>query len=233
MKKIIKTSQGMYVYKFKPLYPGIKPIDKEIAKENLFLLRDLCYSHQVYFLLFFGTLLGAVREKDFIAHDEDIDLALLKEDLPRFLELLFELRRYGFEVVRYEERGFLSVIRKGEYIDLYFFDTYLPDSRYRYLARDIVFREHVEEKEEVVFLDGSFYVPKDAVGFLASYYGDNWRTPVRDFDFNMSRLDRMKAYTIQYLKALLPPAFLRHLQEKKDMPLIHERKRILDERKMK
>ena len=71
--------------------------------------------------------LGAVREHDFITHDEDIDVVMYKSDMPKFLNLLFDLRKEGFELARYERRGFLSIIRKGEYIDVYFYEPYSQD----------------------------------------------------------------------------------------------------------
>ena len=90
MKLKIKTPVGNYYYKYVPIFLGIKPIDKVIAKENLLLLKGILDKHNLKFLLSFGTLLGAVREHDFISHDEDIDLIMFKRDLPSFLSLLFE-----------------------------------------------------------------------------------------------------------------------------------------------
>ena len=104
MKLKIKTPIGNYYYKYIPIYLGIKPINKVIAKENLLLLKSILDNNNVLFLLSFGTLLGAVREHDFISHDEDIDLILFKKDLPKFLSLLFVLRENGFEIVRYESK---------------------------------------------------------------------------------------------------------------------------------
>ena len=102
MKLKIKTPVGNYYYKYVPIFLGIKPIDKVIAKENLLLLKKILNNNDVSFILAFGTLLGAVREHDFISHDEDIDLIMFKKDMPKFLSLLFILRENGFDVVRYE-----------------------------------------------------------------------------------------------------------------------------------
>ena len=76
MKLNIPTSKGNYSYRFVPIYQGIKPIDKKKAKENLSLLKRICNEHNLDFILFYGTLLGAIREHDFISHDEDIDIAM-------------------------------------------------------------------------------------------------------------------------------------------------------------
>ena len=72
MYKTIDTPKGKYRYKFVPIFEGIKPLNKEIANENLKLLKEVCDRNGLHFLLFFGTLLGAVREHDFIKHDEDV-----------------------------------------------------------------------------------------------------------------------------------------------------------------
>lgn len=86
----------------------------------------MCEDAGITFILFYGTLLGAVREHDFIDHDEDIDLVLFKKDMRKFENQLFKLRECGFEMARYERRGFCSIIRKGEYIDLYFMSLIPP-----------------------------------------------------------------------------------------------------------
>ena len=54
MKLNIPTSKGNYSYRFVPIYPGIKPINKERAKENLSLLKRICNTHNLEFILFFG-----------------------------------------------------------------------------------------------------------------------------------------------------------------------------------
>ena len=69
MYKTIDTPKGKYRYKFVPIFEGIKPLNKEIANENLKLLKEVCDRNHLTFLLFFGTLLGAVREHGFITHD--------------------------------------------------------------------------------------------------------------------------------------------------------------------
>ena len=67
----VMTSHGAIRYKTIPLFPGVKRIDKEIAFENLCLLKSILDANGIKFQLAFGTLLGVVREHDFIDHDED------------------------------------------------------------------------------------------------------------------------------------------------------------------
>ena len=80
MKLKIKTPIGAYYYKYIPIFLGIKPINKVVAKENLLLLKGILDKNNVLFMLSFGTLLGAAREHDFITHDEDIDLVMMKRE---------------------------------------------------------------------------------------------------------------------------------------------------------
>lgn len=216
MKLKIKTDNGVYRYKFIPIYPGIKPINKTIAFENLMLLKKICDANNLHFLIYYGTLLGAIREKDFITHDEDIDLALKLEDMPHFLNLLFELRKNGFEMARYESRGFMSIIRKGEYIDLYFFGIYPKNNNRRYCARDVLPKKFIEETKNIEFKGETFETCADPVGFLELYYGEDWKTPQPFFDFNMSKLAKFKMFLSQYIKALLPQSIVETLQAKRD-----------------
>ena len=220
MHKTIKTSKGPYTYKFVPIFEGIKPIDKKIANENLQLLKQVCDRNHLTFLLFFGTLLGAVREHGFITHDEDIDLVMLKSDMPAFLAMLFELREVGFELARFERRGFLSIIRKGEYIDLYFFAPYKKDPSLMHCCMDICEKKYVEETAPMEFLGQTYMAPIDYENYLSHQYGEDWRTPSRKFEFGLSKVQRFKQLAIMYLKELIPVSILEILQEKKEQPVL-------------
>ena len=89
----IKYKNQKIKYKFHPLYEGIKELDKDISMRNLVTLKEVSDEYGFRFYLAYGTLLGAVREHDFIAHDEDIDLAaeltqldVLMAMLPKLIE---------------------------------------------------------------------------------------------------------------------------------------------------
>ena len=117
----IKTPIGVYSFSPKILYVGRKKIDKQIAKQNLSDFNSIANKNNLKFGLIYGTLLGAIREHDFIDHDEDIDLFVLSEQRDLLFNMLFELRKCDFEVVRYDRRGLISIMKNNEYIDIYIF----------------------------------------------------------------------------------------------------------------
>lgn len=220
MFKTIDTPKGKYRYKFVPIFEGIKPINKAIANENLIILKDVCNRNGLTFLLFFGTLLGAVREHDFITHDEDIDLVMKKSDMPAFLGMLFALREVGFELARFERRGFLSIIRKGEYIDIYFFAPYKKDSSLMHCCMDICEKKYIDDIMPMEFLGNIYMAPREYEDYLAHQYGDNWRIPSKKFEFGISKITRLKQLAIMYIKEFIPTPLLERLQKKKEQPVV-------------
>ena len=65
----------------------VQPMMKRIWAVQLDLLREIdmvCKRHGIKYYGWFGTLLGAVRHQGFIPWDDDLDLAMLREDYERF-----------------------------------------------------------------------------------------------------------------------------------------------------
>lgn len=60
----------------------MKKIDRKFSEKNIF------------YIFVYGSALGAVREKGFIPWDDDIDIAILREDTGRVEEALSELEYY-------------------------------------------------------------------------------------------------------------------------------------------
>ena len=216
---IIHTAKGPFCFKPQIVYLGIKQIDKKIAFENLKVVAEIMNGHNLNWGPVLGTLLGIVRDNDFITWDEDIDLYVLEEDKEKFLTLLFKFQKAGFDVIRYWRCGLLSIKRNGEYIDFYFAKKIADNIRCT--NGDVFyFEKYFQDTITWDFKGIKFNIPKDYEEYLEFRYGD-WRTPVQYCDFNMSAYKKWKLIITLYIKNNIPdflyyPLFRYHHQQHLD-----------------
>lgn len=60
---------------------------QEIDYELLCAVDEICKKHNIQYYLFYGTLLGAVRHKGQIPWDDDVDIAMTRDNYLRFYEI--------------------------------------------------------------------------------------------------------------------------------------------------
>ncbi|MEA4935060.1 hypothetical protein SDC9_71999 [bioreactor metagenome] len=211
----INTPNGIYTFTPKILYVGRKKIDKKIAKQNLSDFTKIANNNNLKFGLIYGTLLGAVREHDFIDHDEDIDLFILSEQRDLFLKMLFDLRKNNFEVVRYDRRGLVSIMKNNEYIDIYIFSPF--QKGVRKCCGEFVLEKYLLNTTYLNFLSESILIPKEYKEYLEFQYGVGWTTPVCYTDFKVSKFALFIFYLKEKIKYRLPDflfyKFVRRLEK--------------------
>lgn len=73
-----------------PLHDALKEIVKDF--------NDICNRANVSFYLFYGTMLGAARHHDIIPWDDDIDLAMMREDYENLIKYFLDNKETGYDL---------------------------------------------------------------------------------------------------------------------------------------
>lgn len=92
---------------------------EKIREVNMKLIRAvdrICREHGISYFLFAGTLLGAVREQDFIPWDDDVDICFVRSEYEKFLKIAPDALPEGMELVLPgQTRAFYDMIAKLNY----------------------------------------------------------------------------------------------------------------------
>ena len=206
MKKI-RTPRGTLRYRPVYLYLGRKVIDREVAFQNLKDLVPILNAAGIHFGPIFGTLLGMIRENDFIAWDEDIDMYILQEEEEAFKDTLWPLKDVGFELVRYDKRGLYSLMRNNEYIDFYVLRPVSGELRHTGGA-DFLFERYLQETIPFDFKGVTLRIPRDYEEYLTFSYGD-WRTPKQEVNFHQGKIRLFLGRVRWELKNMIPASCYR------------------------
>lgn len=152
-------------------------INKEIAKENLLLFKKIAEEVDLKFFLIYGTLLGFIRDNDFIDYDTDTDIGIFENDREKLEKIVPKLLSNGFEIIRNYKSPFddkddlVTFMRKDEYIDVGIFN--LRGGMYIYQNNKIP-KKFLEKLDIIKIFDTNFYIPYYYEKSLNYCYG-NWR----------------------------------------------------------
>lgn len=184
------------------------------AKEVLLKAKEVLEVASIPYWIDYGTLLGAVREKGFIANDLDIDIGILTDNFS--LNIENKLKEQGFsKLAEYKLKGSPIVIQQtyllhNVHIDLYFYQKKEHKISGYYFYFDTSFDLNMElygglHTVEVVFdfigidfinfLGTLFPVPRNYVHYLTEHYGANYLIPDSSWHyirspFNIKKIEK-------------------------------------------
>lgn len=179
-QKIIIKGKEFYYTPQELTYENAKVIDVEIAKENLLLFNKVAKANDFKFILFFGTLLGAIRENHFIKHDIDIDIVTTDED--GLLNIIPQLQKEGFLFVRYYTKEASHIIysfsRNEVYIDVDIAKK--AEKNMYYLEGAKIAASFIDKCINIDFLGESFLIPANYEKLFILLYGKDWKVPKKN-----------------------------------------------------
>ena len=169
-----------------------KPVPQELNSLNLLEITKTLSG--VDHFIFFGTLLGIVRDGDIIPYDDDIDIYV---DVDSKKELILALLEKGFDVDETKDpnltESFLQLqIQRGSiqtYVDFYFYDS----SGQNFIVEKWNFKGDIQNHYENLHIPKNLIFPlqrysykniqltipakpKEVCAFL---YGNKWNIPLK------------------------------------------------------
>lgn len=170
---------------------------QELELKNLKVLCDVCDTLEIPFFLYGGSLIGAVRHQGFVPWDDDLDIAMMRDDYMKFVKeaqtllpkeyylqtpyndpntpyLYSKLRLRGTRCIDYIHHRL--DMEQGIYVDIYPIDN-IPDGdkelEKAYLAYQRNARKYVFRQSPYPAVEGSSLLRKAknlARFILSSYY---------------------------------------------------------------
>ena len=162
---------------------GWRCLNTRVCKEILLIFHEVMGKYNVPFWLSEGTALGVRRERDFIHHDDDVDIALeiahrsiIEESVvPELIE------KHNFHVTKVWNRGrFITLTLKGETLDIDMIEEGKPcmsmtTTKMGSFRKYTGIKEFVSRLLPVSFLGKEFLIPDDS--YFERIYGKNWLVP--------------------------------------------------------
>ena len=197
----IKTSKGFLYYNNKVIDFSKKLIDKERMTESLKLLSVYLDKIGINWGPAFGTLIGIIRNDDYLPWSPHFDVYILKEDEERFKDVLWSLIDAGFKLIRHERRGLYYIEKNGEFFKIFVLHKISSDVRHTG-GTDFIHEKYLQNTTKWMFKGIALNVPSDVDEYLTFQYG-NWVKPVQT-KFYTGFLNRWKNMFSMAVQDTLP-----------------------------
>ena len=174
--------------------------NREKKLENLKLTIKIMNLFHLKWWITAGTLLGIVRENNFLAHDKDVDIGVPAQYIILWDYLIKAFQEEGF-ALKHEwkvkkQKISLAFTREEEKVDLYFFFdegkfsyhyVFGPSEKHGWDQPDVVAnvfaKQLFQQLKEIDFKGISVFVPSDPLTYIKTRYGDGWCAPDPGYNY--------------------------------------------------
>jgi SAM-dependent methyltransferase len=209
MEFLVEQLDAGYMFSSQGRLQLSKKIDREWQDVVLALCDEVAqlltrtYGYDAFAM--YGTLLGAVREQGFIAHDYDVDLAYVSrhrsgpESAEELKAIALGLIDQGFDVDALRTHLHIRHPDNPTRVDLfhlYFDETGLLAFPFGVAGQREIHQEEWAGVTSTPFEHGEMTVPVLAEEMVEAIYGADWRTPQPGFQWRRDRRTRARAATL-------------------------------------
>ena len=179
----------------------IRPLKERNVEEQIFLALE--ESNEIFEAQFskklficYGTLLGCIRDNDFIPHDDDVDVCFLAEEqgldaaVDEFRQIMQTLTNIG-EKVHFDNSAQFHWSLQGTTLDV-FMAWMEGDNLYMYNAGGLFPRNRIYPLVEREFKGRQVLIPNHSEALLEMIYGRGWRFPDPSFQWRVNEDVRAK-----------------------------------------
>lgn len=201
----IKTSKGYLKYDSHMLYFGGKVMRRDIVLENLEILSIYLDKIDINWGPAFGTLIGIIRNDDFLPWKPVFDIYILKEDEERFKDILWLLLEAGFKLVRYERKGRYYLERRNEYFKIFVLHKISAEVRHTG-SYDFIHEKYIQNTVKWNFKGVILNVPQDVDEYLTFQYGD-WTVPKQTIWYERNFFSKYSHWLKTWISDHMPDRF--------------------------
>jgi hypothetical protein len=194
----------LFTYFNRPNYKNNKIVQANKLSNMLFIFHKLCDEHNVYYIIAYGTLLGAVRHWGMIPWDDDVDIIVFNKDRNKIYQILNIMReQYDYQV---DNTYKLSRILFQDSNSNYFMDIFFVENINNKIVRTYTFdsdkildsykeyflekseetewwwngfdfdHELINQRKKYIYDDMFLWGPKNPLPLLTHWYGPDCLT---------------------------------------------------------
>ena len=140
--------------------------------------------YKIFYWLGEGTALGAIREKNIIKNDSDVDVGIYIKDYNKFVKIVVpKLLENGFKIGRKKP---FSISKNGEYIDVDITGYNLPCMAFNYPKSCNYHIDSLKPFRYGYINNKKYVVPSEK--YIKKLYGEKWYIPINKKPKNIIKL---------------------------------------------